>query len=249
MVAIIPRATWGARAWSDHPHSVPMSERRYFVVHYDGGSPITRTGYAIPRTIDAEHHGNGWAGIGYNFVVSQAGEVFEGRGWDLVGAHCPSRNRDGIGVQIAIGGDQQPSATAEATARALYDEACKRAGRTLTMTWHGANYATECPGQRLISWVRAGMPASNKPAPAPQEDDMKLEELAGWDVSKLCGEKPGTVNFQTFVGRVYKATVKAQAQSINYDKLAAALAARGVSVDAKAVAAAVVEQLGRELTD
>ena len=156
-VSVISRAQWGARPWATTVYTVPFSARTEFVVHYDGGTPITRTGFAVPRAIDDEHHANGWAGIGYNFVADQAGTAFEGRGWNLVGAHCPAHNVSGIGVQIAIGGDQEPSAAAKHTVRALYDEACSRAGRPLRMTWHGANYATDCPGPRLIAWVKAGM--------------------------------------------------------------------------------------------
>lgn len=165
MVQIITRAAWGAQDWETTPYAVAMSERRYFVIHHDGGSPVTRTGTAIPQAIDAEHRAKGWSGIGYNFVASQAGDVYEGRGWGLVGAHCPGRNRDGIGVQIAIGGSQQPSAAAEHAVRALYLEACARAGRALAITWHGANYPTDCPGPLLIAWAKAGIPDPSKPTP------------------------------------------------------------------------------------
>jgi hypothetical protein len=171
-LAIITRAAWGARAWATTPYPVAATERRYFVVHYDGGAPVARTGIAIPRAIDAEHRAKGWAGVGYNFVVSQAGEIYEGRGWDLVGAHCPSRNRDGIGVQVAIGGDQVPTAAALHAVDLLYAEGSRRAGLLLARTWHGANFPTDCPGPRLISWVRAGMPDPIPPAPTPQEDDV-----------------------------------------------------------------------------
>ncbi|MYR46585.1 peptidoglycan-binding protein [Streptomyces sp. SID5910] len=172
-VSIISRATWGATPWdhdaaSDGPAYVPLSSRSEFFVHYDGASHITRTGYAIPRAIEAEHFGNGWAGIGYNFVVSQAGEIFEGRGWDRQGAHCPNHNISGFGVQIAIGGDQEPSATALAACRALYDEACRRTGKTLAKRGHRDGIATLCPGTKLYAWVKAGMPAEGyEAAPTP----------------------------------------------------------------------------------
>jgi hypothetical protein len=174
-VPIISRATWGARVWPTDqvPHQVPASERRFFVVHHDGANPVLREGASIPRAIDAEHRAQGWAGIGYNFVVTQAGLIFEGRGWDLVGAHCPGRNRDGIGVQVAIGGDQVPSPAALHAVRELYDEASRRSGRALTKTWHGAHYGTECPGPRLVAWVRAGMPDPTF-IPTPLEDDVPL---------------------------------------------------------------------------
>jgi len=128
------------------------------------------------QDIDAGHRANGWAGIGYNFVVMLDGSAWEGRGWGLVGAHCPDHNTSGIGVQIHLGGAQQPTPAALATTRALYDEACRRSGRQLAKRGHRDGIATECPGTALYAWVRAGMPAPAPPltpTPAlPREDSM-----------------------------------------------------------------------------
>jgi hypothetical protein len=177
-VHVVSRAEWGAVPWDEDgiPASVPARDRRYFVVHYDGGVRVLRTGPQIPRAIDAAHRRKGWLGIGYHFVVSQAGEVFEGRGWGFAGAHCPGRNRDGIGVQVAIGGDQQPTPAALAAVRALYAEACDRADRQLDRTWHGAHIQTDCPGAYLIAWVRAGMPDPSSTTTR-TEDDMTPEQM------------------------------------------------------------------------
>ncbi|MFD9190440.1 peptidoglycan-binding protein [Streptomyces phaeochromogenes] len=160
-VKIISRATWGAKPWNGTPAAVSLSRRTEFFVHYDGGSPITRTGYTIMRAIEAVHLGQGWSGVGYNFVVDQAGNAYEGRGWGLQGAHCPDHNITGLAVQIAVGGDQEPSAKALATARALYEEACKKTGRTLARRGHKDGFATACPGPKLYAWVKAGMPADD----------------------------------------------------------------------------------------
>ncbi|WP_328491195.1 peptidoglycan-binding protein [Streptomyces zaomyceticus] len=168
MITIIPRALWGATPWKGTPNSVPLDRRTEFFVHYDGGHPVGRLGYAIMRAIEAVHIGQGWSGVGYNFVVDQAGNIYEGRGWNLQGAHCPDYNVSGIGVQIAIGGDQEPSAAALAACRALYEEACRRTGRTLAKRGHKDGFATSCPGTKLYAWVKAGMPAGGyQPAPNP----------------------------------------------------------------------------------
>ncbi|MFD8611086.1 peptidoglycan-binding protein [Streptomyces sp. NPDC059631] len=163
-ISIISRATWGATAWDRNPKSsgpatVSLSQRTEYFVHYDGAAHITRTGYAIPRAIEAEHLAQGWAGIGYNFVVDQAGNIYEGRGWDRQGAHCPGHNISGLGVQVAVGGDQEPSTAALAACRALYDEACRRTGRNLAKKGHKDGFNTLCPGTKLYAWVKAGMPA------------------------------------------------------------------------------------------
>ncbi|MGW1275468.1 peptidoglycan-binding protein [Streptomyces tsukubensis] len=165
---IITRREWGAQPWNGTPNTVPLSRRTEFFVHYDGASPVGRTGYAIMRAIEAVHRGQGWSGVGYNFVVSQAGDIFEGRGWTLQGAHCPDHNITGFGVQIAIGGNQEPSPAALAACRELYEEACRRTGRVLAQRGHRDGIATHCPGTKLYQWVQAGMPAGQyKPAPNP----------------------------------------------------------------------------------
>ncbi|WP_399554055.1 peptidoglycan-binding protein [Streptomyces anulatus] len=165
---IISRAAWGAQPWNDTPDTVALSQRTEFYVHYDGATPITRTGYAVPRAIEAQHIGQGWSGVGYNWVVDQEGSVYEGRGWTLQGAHCPGHNVTGLSVQIAVGGSQKPTAKALAAARALYEEACKRTGRKLAKRGHRDGIATLCPGATLYAWVKAGMPAGTyEPAPNP----------------------------------------------------------------------------------
>ncbi|MFJ4880090.1 peptidoglycan-binding protein [Streptomyces sp. NPDC088745] len=165
MTKIISRAAWGAKAWSGTPASVPLDRRTEFFVHYDGATRITRTGYAIMRAIEAGHLGQGWSGVGYNFVIDQAGNIYEGRGWGLQGAHCPDHNVSGIGVQIAVGGDQEPSDKALAACRALYEEACRKTGRTLAKRGHRDGFATACPGTKLYAWVKAGMPAGDYQEP------------------------------------------------------------------------------------
>ena len=39
----------------------------------------------------------GWADIGYNFLVGEDGNVYEGRGWTLAGAHTYGYNSQSIG--------------------------------------------------------------------------------------------------------------------------------------------------------
>lgn len=168
-VSIVSRAAWGATPWDGNPATVPYSSRTEFFIHYDGASHINRTGNSVMRAIEAEHLANGWAGVGYHFVVDQAGTIFEGRGWTLQGAHCPGHNVSGFGVQIAIGGDQEPSVKALAAARALYDEACRRTGRTLAKRGHRDGIATLCPGGLLYAWVKAGMPAQGYEPSTPAE--------------------------------------------------------------------------------
>ena len=40
---------------------------------------------------------SGWSDIGYNFLVGEDGNIYEGRGWGKVGAHARGHNSDSIG--------------------------------------------------------------------------------------------------------------------------------------------------------
>ncbi|MCZ9348535.1 peptidoglycan-binding protein [Streptomyces mutabilis] len=181
-VTIVSRAQWGARPWNDNPRSsgpahVPLSKRTEFFVHWFGGVPAHASGAALAREVERLHmDGNGWAGVGYNWVIGEDGTAYEGRGWDRQGAHCPGHNTSGLAVLIAVGkGGKKASKAALATARALYDEACDRTGRTLAQRGHRDGIATECPGPDLYAWVKAGMPAEGYTPPkggtAPADDD------------------------------------------------------------------------------
>lgn len=118
---------------------------------------------------------NGWSDIGYNWLVTQDGRVWEGRagGWLAVGAHAGGQNTGWIGV-CWIGDSRTiaPSAAALASIRWLIDEACRRAGRRLEVRGHGQvpGQATACPGDRLRAWIAAGLPV------AEEEDDMSWRE-------------------------------------------------------------------------
>lgn len=176
MVDVVSRASWGAQPWRPkvEMYSVPVTSRTEFFTHYHGGPPAHDRGTTMAREIEAIHLANGWAGVGYSWMVGQDGIAYEGRGWDLVGAHCPGHNRSGLAAYVAVGGDQVPTVAALHTVRALYDEACHRAGKQLAQTWHGAHYATECPGERLIAWVRAGMQNPTHPD-QPTENPMPTD--------------------------------------------------------------------------
>ncbi|MFF0864143.1 N-acetylmuramoyl-L-alanine amidase [Nonomuraea sp. NPDC003560] len=163
---VITRAGWNARDPKNRL-TVPWSTRTEFFVHHTDGPPTQTL-----RSIQDFHMGTsrGWSDIGYNFLVDDDGVIYEGRGWLVVGAHCPNHNRTGIGV--AYIGENDPTDAAKRSIRRLYDEACRKAGRPLKKLGHGDRYPTECPGSKLQAWVNAGMPAELVDAPAknPTED-------------------------------------------------------------------------------
>jgi peptidoglycan hydrolase-like protein with peptidoglycan-binding domain len=168
MVAIVTRAQWRAPTPIPGGRNVPLSSRRWFVVHWPGSAVGGDAAQAV-RNIDHFHRtGNRWAVIGYNFLVARDGTIFEGAGLNTRGIHEPSRNTDGFGVCCLISvGESPPQAMLNAT-RALHAWLSGRAGRTLSMGFHGQFSATAFAGPALNQWVRNGMPATGgAPAPPP----------------------------------------------------------------------------------
>lgn len=163
MTTITSRSGWGARPPRNRS-TTTWPRRAGFTVHYSAGPP-TQT----PRQIQNFHMDTrGWTDVGYNFLVDRQGNVYEGRGWLVVGAHAAPHNTSHIGVCF-IGRDGDATDAAKAAIRWLYDEANRRAGRTLSRAWHGGlpGNSTSCPGGDLREWVRAGMPAPGGSDPTP----------------------------------------------------------------------------------
>lgn len=157
---IVTRAQWGALPWRTPPQHVSIQARDYFFNHYHGGPPKHDRGVAMAKEVEAIHRNQGWIGVGYGLMVGQDGVAYEGRGWELIGAHCPNFNTRGMSVYYAVGGTQKLSDAAKATGRWLRDEHIRRRGKGVLTTFHGAHYPTACCGASTIAWVKLGMPAA-----------------------------------------------------------------------------------------
>src|ERR1700733_2424716 len=171
---IVSRREWGAATTIPSGRSVSPATRRFYVVHWPVMS--TRDERQWCRDIERIHRNQGWAAApGYNFLIGQSGTIYEGCGRDVRGIHSPPRNTDGWGVchlqpSTSAGVSTAPITDAmKASSRALYAWLGSVAGRTLTQSWHGRDFATACPGPDLIAWVRAGMPGAAAPPPTPEQ--------------------------------------------------------------------------------
>jgi hypothetical protein len=250
-VDIISRAEWGARAPRSRS-TVSWSQRREFIVHYSEG-PTSQT----VRQIQNFHmDGRGWSDVGYNFLVDVSGRIYEGRGWLVVGAHAPDHNTSGIGVCM-IGRDGDATPAAKRAIRWLYDEAARRAGRSLKKLGHRDVYATSCPGNELYAWVRAGMPADTE-----EEDDMQLtdkvkvkdwikkrwpkdEGLADGEISVNTALASGYAFSRAAAEGVDRLVPMVEAQGAAIREMAAALAARDEAVDVDAIVARIEAAIER----
>lgn len=167
---IITRDEWDARTPRTQT-AVSDGDRTEFIVHHSAGPPSQTV-----RSIQDFHmDGRGWSDIGYNLLVDDDGNAYEGRGWFIQGAHAVGHNVSGIGVCYI--GQDDPTPEAKAAIRALYDEACALTGRQLETLGHGDVNNTTCPGDNLDAWVHNGMPVSGLEG----DDGMSLIDLSKGD--------------------------------------------------------------------
>lgn len=136
-----------------------------YIIHHDAGS-LTET----PLQIDAQHRAEGWAMIGYNYVIDPDGTVSDGRPLDVVPSAAYGRNAQSVNVSC-VGNFQEGDAgytgpPTLAQVQALVDlgvyvhQRLPSIVRTIghrdvaTMFYDGDGaYATACPGNQLYALI------------------------------------------------------------------------------------------------
>lgn len=189
---LVARSRWGGSA-AGNQISGPVN---HVVVHHTflpdppcGGS--LEDEIEIVRRIETAHKTNGWAGIGYTFLVSPTGRVFEGRGWRRTGAHSPGNNSSSIGLCFMMDGTRKPPTNAAwEAAIELLKEAVRLGHLTsdYTVTGHREHQNTACPGDAVFPLIQrlasgsVGSSTSNRPtlrAGDRNEYVMELQTLLG----------------------------------------------------------------------
>jgi hypothetical protein len=96
---VTSRASWGAKPASGTRTYTTVT---HLVIHHEGGGSNTDSDWAARvRSIEALHiNGNGWADVGYNYLIDPTGKIYEGRsgGDNVVGAHFCEGNRNTMAV-------------------------------------------------------------------------------------------------------------------------------------------------------
>lgn len=155
---IVTRSQWGARP--ANTANLPVRPAPWYVIHHTAGSQCTtRTACnAEMRAIQNLHIDvNGWADIGYNFLVGGDGAVYEGRGWAKQGAHAPGYNDKSHGICfIGTYTSGKPTTAMLNAAKQLI--ACGvsngQASSNYGLIGHRQAVATECPGNALYNEIR-----------------------------------------------------------------------------------------------
>lgn len=154
---VIPREDWGAR----EPDCYGSKHDPYrMTIHHtaspddDGGDPAKRMRQMQNYHMDS----NGWCDIGYHFVVSQSGKIYQGRPTEKrTGAHVGGHNTGNIGISL-IGNFEQQTVNAgqfDATidiahwVHDTYNIPLDRQHVKGHNEWSGQS--TSCPGDNLLN--------------------------------------------------------------------------------------------------
>ncbi len=156
------RATWGARAAKSAPSYTTVS---FLIVHHEFASNTSSDWAARVRGVQSFHmDSNGWADIGYNYLVDPNGVTYEGRGGgeNVIGAHNCAKNASTMGVcMLGNFTSVKPTNNAEYSLKRIMAWKAKQRGIDVTstgvlsgttigrLTGHRASCSTECPGNSL----------------------------------------------------------------------------------------------------
>lgn len=165
----VPRSEWGARA----PKSrVALRSPRGNTAHYEGpamGNYSHDTCAAKVRSIQRFHMDTrGWSDVAYSTIICRHGYIYECRGYGVrTAANGTDAGNDASFAHcVMIGtGDSFPDEAQAGLREAFLVYEGKGSG---TIRWtHEQWKATQCPGEPVRAYVRAGIPS---PGPAPQPE-------------------------------------------------------------------------------
>lgn len=159
--AVIPRCMWGAKPYKGTPTLLQLPLQHIYIHHtYEPSRPCLSLQDCSRdmRSMQKFHQEDrGWDDIGYSFVVGSDGYLYQGRGWNWVGAHTKGHNSIGYGVSFI--GDFTASVPEDPILSLVRDRFLKCA---VTSGYMSSNYTiqghrqvvnTSCPGDALFQKI------------------------------------------------------------------------------------------------
>ncbi|EDW57457.1 peptidoglycan-recognition protein LE [Drosophila virilis] len=159
LCSIVPRHSWLAQMPMEAPVKLQRPVKYVVISHTATESSEKRAiNVRLIRDIQCFHiESRGWNDIAYNFLVGCDGNVYEGRGWETVGAHTLGYNKVALGISF-IGCFMRELPTQDALnmcrnllARGVEDGHIAPEYRLIC---HCQCNSTESPGRRLFEEIQ-----------------------------------------------------------------------------------------------
>uniref|UniRef100_A0A0K8WML6 Peptidoglycan-recognition protein LB n=1 Tax=Bactrocera latifrons TaxID=174628 RepID=A0A0K8WML6_BACLA len=164
---------WTSRsAWQAAPplhtptHTTLPGGVSYVIIHHTAtpASACRRNANACAATVRAIQRNHqqqrGWDDVGYNFLIGgsdERAEIYEGRGFDVVGAHAVGYNSRSVGIAL-IGDwtdDLPPLPVLEKLQQLItYGTQMGHIQRDYVLLGHRQVKSTDCPGNRLYNTLK-----------------------------------------------------------------------------------------------
>ncbi|XP_077186105.1 N-acetylmuramoyl-L-alanine amidase [Paroedura picta] len=160
--AIIPRCMWEAQPYRGTPTQLQLPLSFVYIHHTHRPRKPCRTFPECAADMRSMQHFHqvvrGWDDIGYSFVVGGDGYIYQGRGWQWVGAHTLGHNSKGYGVSF-IGDYMEvlPDGFALELVKDNFLQCAARGSRlkaNYTVYGHRQVVPTLCPGDRLFQEIK-----------------------------------------------------------------------------------------------
>ena len=127
----------------------PLASIDTIIIHHTAGGK-----WQDAENIHQEHLCQGWAGIGYNYLIKYDGTVEKCRLNSCVGAHCSGHNYESLGIAITGNCDREEPSNAQKSALCELVALLKKTYNIKTVCGHNHFNATACPGRYLDKYCR-----------------------------------------------------------------------------------------------
>lgn len=128
----------------------PLTAIDTVIIHHTAGGK-----YQDAEEIHQAHLCNGWAGIGYNYLIKYNGVIEKCRLNTMVGAHCSGFNYNSLGIALTGNFETEEPSKAQKTALCELITLLKDSfPKIRTIKGHNAFNATACPGRFLDEYCK-----------------------------------------------------------------------------------------------
>ncbi|XP_016840293.1 peptidoglycan recognition protein isoform X1 [Nasonia vitripennis] len=156
----VSRIEWGAQPPMWTPTPLPTQPTPYVIISHTATDFCNTRAKCIRivRVAQSIHiESNGWNDIAYNFLVGGDGNIYEGRGWDIQGAHTYFYNHKSIGISfIGTFTNAKPTAAQLYAAHKLLRHGLQTGKLTedYKLLGHRQCSTTESPGEQLYKIIQ-----------------------------------------------------------------------------------------------
>ncbi|XP_052439006.1 peptidoglycan recognition protein 5 [Carassius gibelio] len=154
-VAVVSRRGWNALEARDKTET--KNPAQTVIVHHTALRYCADPRDSVSELAHIQHmhmQERGFDDIGYNFLISGDGTVYEGRGWGIVGAHAKEHNFSSVGIAFMGNfNDELPSSTSlSALLRLLHIGVLHgHVQPNFELVGHKDVAKTECPGKNIYA--------------------------------------------------------------------------------------------------